>query len=273
MRCISPLLIRNSGRRDFVPCGKCNYCLQVKRGDWSFRLLQELKVATSARFLTMTYTDDRLPRNHDTGLPELCKRDVQLFFKRVRKDNAVLTDQRVRYYAVGEYGTKTARPHYHAIVFNLHDKVIANLMAIWTHGHVHAGTVSAASIHYVTKYVINRETPVGGREPPFALMSRRPGIGANYLGTHTLWHRAASRNFTQVNGMIARLPRYYKDQIFTAAERRRMAREAVRMSDQEYLKAIEELSRFQPDPCAYYDEAVAWSHDKVISKLNSKNLF
>lgn len=161
MKCISPLLIRTDGRRDVVPCGKCNYCLQTKRADWTFRLKQELKISSSAFFLTLTYADDCIPFS-SADLPELRKRDCQLFMKRLRKENS----RQLRYYTVGEYGTVTFRPHYHSILFNLDLQLVSQLPKIWSLGHVHVGDVKTASIHYVTKYVINRVGEFENREPP-----------------------------------------------------------------------------------------------------------
>lgn len=163
MRCISPLSLRQNGSINVVPCGKCNFCLSSKRDDWSFRLRQELKVSTSASFLTLTYSTDKLPIN-PSGHLELRKSDCQLFMKRLRKVNSVP----LRFYTVGEYGTRTARPHYHSILFNLDPSVRTQLHQIWQLGNVHVGDVTGASIHYVTKYVINRHQDVyDGREPPF----------------------------------------------------------------------------------------------------------
>lgn len=272
MRCISPLLIRSSGRRDFVPCGKCNFCLQVKRADWTFRLLQETRYAETMNFLTLTYDDGNVPINSDGDLV-LCKRHVQLFQKRLRKENRKICEWPVRYYSVGEYGTRTLRPHYHSIMFNVHQDLSARISDIWSHGQVHVGDVNLASIHYVTKYVINRHQEYGGREPPFSLMSKRPGLGARYLLTHAEWHQSQSRNFTKVNGVLGRLPRYYKDKFFTAAERSRMAAECVKLTDVEYLETLERLSAFHGDPYHYYDERMSEAHERVTSKINSQNKF
>lgn len=155
MRCISPLTLRISGKRVVVPCNKCNYCLETKRADWSFRLSQELKKASSALFLTLTYEDTQLPIN-SVGLPELNMRHVQLFKKRLRFECSPFTKSSLRYYTVGEYGTKTMRPHYHSIIFNIPPAKFDSIERIWSHGNVHRGSVTPASIHYVTKYVINR---------------------------------------------------------------------------------------------------------------------
>lgn len=272
MRCISPLLIRNSTRRDFVPCGKCNFCLQSKRADWSFRLVQEQKRSLTARFLTLTYDDENI-RYSDAGFPELRKDDLQLFTKRLRKANGKVSNRQLRYYSVGEYGTVTSRPHYHSIMFNVENSVYRDLDRIWGHGMIHIGDVTEASIHYVTKYVINRVGEFQGREPPFALMSKRPGIGNHYLQTHGQWHRSDMRNYAQVHGQITRLPRYFKDRIFTSAERSRMAVEALSDADIAYWDEVERLSAFHCDPVMYYDESMYASHDAVKSKVNSLNKF
>jgi len=264
MRCISPILVRSNGRRDFVPCGRCNHCLQTKRFDWSFRLLQEAKQATSAYFLTMTYDADHLQS------PSLNKRDVQLFTKRLRKENST----KLRYYTVGEYGTQTMRPHYHSIMFNLDLEVVTRLSDYWKLGNCYVGDVEIASIHYVTKYVVNRSgMDLGGREPPFSLMSRKPGIGSRYLDTHRGWHRSAMRNYTQVNGEIARLPRYYKDKFFTDVERANLALASIEQADLDYELAVSRLSKFHDDPYHYYDERISAQHDAIKSKVNHSNRF
>lgn len=272
MRCVSPLLVRTSGRRDFVPCGKCNFCLEVKRADWSFRLGQEQKRSNTALFLTMTYDESSVPVSED-GLLTLCKRDVQLFTKRLRKENAFHVDWPLRYYTVGEYGTRTSRPHYHSIMFNLATELHARITDIWQHGNIYVGDVKPASIHYVTKYVINRPGVYTGREPPCAMMSKRPGIGADYLRTHSQWHKDDKRNYVQTNGKIGRLPRYYKDKIFNAYERNQMAQKAIAQGDEAYSATVDRLSRFHDDPYYYYDERISHALDAVVLKVNKTNKF
>lgn len=177
MRCIASLKIRGPKNTwNVVPCGKCNNCLATKRDEWTFRLVQENKVSTSAYFLTLTYDDDKLPTGSNR-LPQLCKQDVVDFTKRLRSVQVreLPGSPGIRYYTVGEYGTQTKRPHYHSIMFNLQREMLPKLPGIWGKGLTHYGQVSQASIHYVTKYVINKaEEPVvcpalaicQSREPP-----------------------------------------------------------------------------------------------------------
>lgn len=158
MRCISPLKIRLPGNLfSTVPCGKCNCCLSTKRDEWTFRLVQENKRSDSAFFLTLTYDDDKLPIGPNL-LPVLRKQDVVLFTKRLRsvQERRFPGSKSIRYYTVGEYGTQTLRPHYHSIMFNMRSELLSELPRIWDGGHVHHGQVSQRSIHYVTKYVIDK---------------------------------------------------------------------------------------------------------------------
>lgn len=272
MRCISPLLIRKDGRRDVVPCGKCNFCLETKRADWSFRILYEAERASTGFFLTMTYEDENLPLSHE-GYPELRKRDLQLFTKRLRKDNVLAIRNKLRYYSVGEYGTITHRPHYHSIMLNLSETIARRLQNYWPHGFIHAGSVNAASIHYVTKYVINREVDYPGREPPFAHMSRNPGLGADYAVTHRAWHKDDMRNYTKVHGIQRRIPRYLKEKIFDRFDRNHLNRAALGAADVAYWDEVQRLEPYCDDPFMYYDESRRFTHDQVTSKINSLNTF
>lgn len=266
MRCISPLRLK-SGQD--VPCGKCNFCLQSRRLDWTFRIAQEWKVSSTSYFLTMTYEDEQLPHRIDSHLPTLVKEHHVLFMKRLRKWNPIP----IRFYMVGEYGTETQRPHYHYIIFNLVDDVVSQIDMIWQLGFVRVDKVAFASIHYVTKYHVNRFGDYKGRDPPFCAMSRRPGIGTNYLRTHLHWHRVDMKNYVQVNGILGRLPRFYKEKIFTDLERQRLAIEALRLGDLKYLEEVERLCRFSDDPFTYYEQCVAHSHDAIIHKANVLNKF
>lgn len=260
MKCVSAIQVTSKeGERHFVPCGKCLFCLQTKRMDWSFRLLEELRECSSAFFITLTYAVDPL---------SICKRDLQLFFKRLRKFNS----KKIRYYAVGEYGTKLGRPHYHAIVFNIDLMRKDELVNLWSHGQVFVGTVSPASVAYVTKYVINRVGEYPGRDPPFALMSRKPGIGANYLVRMRAWHLEDLRMYAVDGGQKRRLPRFYKDKLFSKGQKLYAAMNSTRTSVEDYWKELEELSH-NVDPAHSYDEAFYRKHELMFVSLNDKNKF
>lgn len=177
--------------------------------------------------------------------------------------------EKIRYYLVGEYGTKKDRPHYHAIVFNVRNDLVDEISNRWGLGHIMCGTVTPASIHYVAKYHVNVISPedLNGRDPPFALMSRKPGIGSRYFETHTEWHIYADRLYSHVDGYKIPLPRYYRVKMF--AER---VIEMVEINERElYEKEIERLKEFHDEPHYYYSERRRYNHDAIIHKSNENN--
>lgn len=270
MKCISPIWIRKTGQS--VPCGKCNFCLAIKRADWSFRLAQEHRVSSTAMFLTLTYSDEHLPMS-DYGVPTLDKEECQNFIKRLRKENEKHSQETVRYYFVGEYGTQTYRPHYHAIMFNVHEKTERVLGTLWPKGHSMVGRVAPASIHYVTKYVINRVGDHVTQAAPFALISNRPGLGSNYVATHRRWHHQTGNDFVKVNGVLARIPRYLREKIFSKVDRQLMKINFDQVSNDIYWKEIDRLSKFHRDPQEYYFQQIVDAHERVHGSINLKDTF
>lgn len=141
-------------------------------------------------FVTLTYSEDRV---------SLAPGDLRDFIKRLRSRVA---PHRFRFYAVGEYGDKTQRPHYHACLFNFptclrgrsrYSKLFTTCCSscelvreTWGHGHVYLGAVEPASAEYVARYVVKKLTNkdderLNGRHPEFARMSLKPGIGAHAM--------------------------------------------------------------------------------------------
>lgn len=248
MRCPDPKFVWPNGKVIAVPCGKCVSCLHNKRDDWSIRLLQEHKVSKSAYFITLTYNEKYYPLNG------LSKRHLQLYFKRVRKSSPKL-----RYYAVGEYGSKTKRAHYHAIVFNASEEV---LRACWSLkngrtgkqepiGLVHVGSVNEASVRYTTKYVVQKGNAQPDLNQPFALMSRAYGLGLSYLTDPMVkWHRDGGKMYYVEYGKKRRLPRYYKEKIWPASDwsnwkwrREQVFKEARLEAEKRDKDDLEELKR------------------------------
>lgn len=173
--CLQPINIKNSDVP--VPCGKCPECRARRTSGWSFRLMQQQKKAVSSYFITLTYDTAHVPITK-SGFMGLDKRDVQLFIKRLRKAHGVpLPDTAIKYYAVGEYGGKTKRPHYHIILFNAKLELI---QPAWDKGQVHYGQVAGASVGYTLKYMSKpSKIPMfkgDDRLKEFSLMSKGLGL-------------------------------------------------------------------------------------------------
>lgn len=100
-----------------VPCQKCIICKDKKGNEWATRITCEGNYHVNCPWwITLTYNNYNKPKDGSIN-----KRDLQLFFKRLRErvSRIVGEDVRIRFVGVGEYGGNTARPHYHAEVFGL----------------------------------------------------------------------------------------------------------------------------------------------------------
>ena len=184
MQCFSPYLVKNQytnvhGQNKVtpVPCGKCINCKKRRSRHWVFRLNEEAKISKSASFLTLTYENAPISKN---GFQTLVKKDYQDFMKRLRN---LCPTSTLKYYMCGEYGSKTNRPHYHAILFNLPHSVIKNPLLVeqqWKHGHIMLAENNQKTMNYVAGYVTkNTWKPIGNnddRVPEFSLMSKKMGL-------------------------------------------------------------------------------------------------
>jgi hypothetical protein len=152
----------------------------------------------------------------------------------------------IRYFACGEYGESNNRPHYHAIIFGfdfpdkqLHTKQNDNLLfksellqKCWPYGFSLIGNVTFQSAAYVARYVMkkrkgkpdyvdkhgktneeyymlcDKETgEVHQLEPEFCIMSRRPGIGREWL---TKYKGDTDKDYvTLATGGKYKIPKYY----------------------------------------------------------------
>jgi len=230
--CVTPLTLVVDKRSSsdevtrVVPCGRCRECLRKRTSGWTFRLIQEANDSSSAVFYTLTYADEKLPCNQ-WGEPELRKSHFQDFMKKLRHE----TPNRLRYFACGEYGSKTDRPHYHAIIFNLPGDLTRcpdRVEQIWGHGHIHQGEGNAATFGYTAKYLMKRtheEWKPQDRQPEFQLQSK--GLGAGFLTPAMLKYlRENEQTYVHLNGFKVGLPRYYMEKIFTPEQRKRLAKRA-----------------------------------------------
>lgn len=196
-----------------VPCGRCPPCKHRRVNEWVFRMLEESKQHQYAHFVTLTY-DTRFVPISENGFMTLNKRDFQLFMKRLREQSGVTG---IKYYACGEYGSQTKRPHYHAIIYGIPDVTMYD--QAWQLGQVHIGTVSGDSIAYTMKYMDKpnqfRMHARDDRVPEFPLMSK--GIGSNYLTPEVVAYHKADLSricLTRPGGHLIAMPKYYRKRIY-----------------------------------------------------------
>lgn len=224
-----------------IPCGHCIGCRLDYSRAWADRMMLELETSKKAVFVTLTYNNENLPpaQFDDEGnlmYGTLYKRDVQLYMKRLRKE---FENLRIRFYLAGEYGPSTLRPHYHAILFGIGLDDFVDLKYkgqnelgnnyytsvlhdnIWKLGFSLLADVSWKTCAYVARYVTKKlngpyaiDYAVRNVLPEFALMSRKPGLGREYLELHPDCFDYQDINLsTPEGGLKIRIPKYYLKQL------------------------------------------------------------
>lgn len=256
-----------------VGCGRCMGCRLERSRQWANRCMLELQYHDSAYFVTLTYNEEHVPVSYysdpETGeaFPSytLRKRDFQLFMKRLRKR---FSNDTIRFFACGEYGPETMRPHYHAILFGLHLDDLQpwskssqgfqyylspSLQEVWGErlvptrqscvtplalpgfeyaplGHILVSPVSWETCAYTARYVMKKLNGPEAKfyadfslEPPFSLMSRKPGIARQWYEDHPDCYDYEYISIsTPTGGKKFRPPRYF-DKLYDIDEPERMA--------------------------------------------------
>lgn len=202
-----------------IPCGKCIGCRMDYSRAWADRCVLESLDYPSDRcwFVTLTYNDDNIETDKrslisDKGTLTLYPKDVQDFLKRLRIEwQRRYNCDGIRFFMCGEYGSTTARPHYHLLIYNLpipdlsfykanmQGDILYNspeLEDIWSHGFVVIGKFEWKTAAYTARYVLKKfkgktkeETDDHyksvGLYPEFTRCSRRPGIARPFYDRHS----------------------------------------------------------------------------------------
>lgn len=200
MKCSSPIVIHGQAHA----CSRCLACRINRRRIWAHRLMLEGKCHTHNSFLTLTYSDENLPKTKSGNGYTLRRRDLQLFLKKLRRR---IEPTRLRFFAAGEYGEKKGKPHYHLAIFGAsscrygqsrYSKLHSTCCDwcelcrdCWGFGNIFNAELNHVTAAYICGYVIkkmrghdtgkfvNRLLP--GQEPEFSTQSNRPGIGAFFM--------------------------------------------------------------------------------------------
>lgn len=213
-----------------LPCGRCIGCRIDQTTAWKARILHETRLHPWSIFATLTYRPESVP---DGGT--LVPKHLTDFWKRLRKQTG-----KFRYFAIGEYGEQTHRPHYHAIIFGYFPKDAkevrrgethrvyssVTLENTWGHGFISFSEANPENAGYIAGYCtkkltgdlkarsLERVSPDGelySVAPEYSVMSRRPGIGA---GFYTRFKTDLyPSNFIVVGRGRARIPRFYDSRL------------------------------------------------------------
>lgn len=278
MPCFKPIKITvpKKSQSQQVPCGRCIGCKLERSRQWAARITNEAQLYDCNSMLLLTYEDKYLVKT-EKNYSTLYKPDLQLFFRYLRR---YFPREKIRYFAAGEYGEtcencglskkmcvcprfakSLGRPHYHAIVLGFRPPDLvptgktdlgsptwesAYLNRIWGRGMVSVSNVNFESAAYVARYCTKKITGkladvwYAGREPEFAIMSRRPGIGKPFFD---LYQNDIYRNgdSLSVRGKHCKPPRYYDKLLETA----NVARYGAIKTEREVMAILDEKTSVQ----------------------------
>lgn len=218
-----------------LPCGQCVGCRLERSRQWAIRMMHEAQLHVDNCFITLTFDDKHLYQRENPK--SLDKSDFQKFMKRFRKK---FPDINIRYYMCGEYGELYKRPHYHAIIFgyDFSDKKLEKIVdgnryytsdtlrTLWPYGFNIITSVSFDTCAYVARYIMKKHLGknawkhyaeyfddvsgefVGHRIPEYTTMSRRSGIGKQWLDKYLQDVYPKDKVFMRGKG-YSKPPKYY----------------------------------------------------------------
>lgn len=221
-----------------LPCGQCIGCRVDRSRAWAVRCVHESMMHDRSCFITLTYSGACVPADVSVNV-----REWQLFAKKLRKRIPAF-----RYFACGEYGDESRRPHYHACLFGYdfsRDREVVDhnvrgeplftsklLESVWEKGMVRVGALTYESAAYVARYVVKKATRgAAGEEyrervytryngdtgecwdvnPEFVVMSRNPGLGSAWFDKYM--SDVYPSDEVVLKGRRFRPPRFYDDKL------------------------------------------------------------
>lgn len=123
-------------------------------------------------FYKANYSVNRNVTYEDNQVAVLVNRHLQLFIKRFRKYVSQNYNEKIRYYAIGEYGTQSFRPHWHILFFYSSSQLARDfenvqqfgtksrpiqtpifLRSLWKFGHIDSKQTDGKAYFYVSSYV------------------------------------------------------------------------------------------------------------------------
>lgn len=209
------------------PCRKCLACRLNMAREKAIRCIHEAKMHDQNMFLTLTYDQDNL------GDGRLHYIDFQLFMKKLLKHankNIHCKENRIHipFMVTGEYGDKTKRPHWHAIIFNYRptdakkkythhtgETVYESeeISKLWGKGLIEFASVNLETAGYVARYAAKKLGHGNDQDHdyhPIHKTSSKRAIGKSFLEKYYL--DIFNAGFVVLpNGQKASIPRYYVD--------------------------------------------------------------
>ncbi len=274
--CLNPIYLEQ--QQIWCDCRKCAECRHKRAREWACRCWAELQTQNNVgSFITLTYS----PENNPIRLQ---KRDVQLFIKRLRKK---ISPKKIKYFACGEYGDRTLRPHYHIIIFGYDfpdkvyftkskkDKLIyksAELDKLWTLGLHTVQDVTISTCVYTALYSAKPTKTLPKwlqQAPEYNTMSQ--SIGMEYLQKNYDTYKKTDAIW--IDGEAYAIPKALFDKVYKRHIEKDCVDYAAHLENSE-LKKIKEkrLEQYRlryPKHHAILDELV--DSDNAVKRANTYN--
>ena len=234
-----------------LACGKCIACRLDHARQISIRCVHEAQMHQNNSFVTLTYSDEKLTsqrlvykdfqdfvkrlRNNihqqtlDRMFPELPQDEQRKLWGSLPKERKkeISGQNKISIFVAGEYGDKTKRPHWHAIIFNwrptdqIHkytnhggDKVFSSeiLDRLWQNGIGEIGEVTLQSAGYCARYAAKKLVHGPDKSHdfnPIARFSSKHAIGKSWLEKY--YADVFTHGYVVLqDGSQAKIPRYYE---------------------------------------------------------------
>lgn len=175
------------GLMSVVGCKRCPWCRLNRSREVATRLMHEAKAHVESWFFTLTYEDGKLPQS--PGGATLDRTRITRLRKDVHQDSTRGLFPPFKFFAVGEYGDRTGRPHYHGVAFVDHpwatievepsrsgarQFVCQEFTRLWPEGRHRLSALNFEFAAYAARYAMKKQFAeaalphYGGRVPEFS---------------------------------------------------------------------------------------------------------
>lgn len=114
----------------------------------------EVKFAYPMKSKDLLSILEKVNHNIPNRIPYICNRDLDLFLKRLR---SYYPDEKLRYYAVSEYGPTSFRPHWHLLLLSNSERfsetICENVPKAWSYGRCDTSLSRGYAALYVASYL------------------------------------------------------------------------------------------------------------------------
>lgn len=270
--CLSPIYLplshvdpkyRDKTKYLRMRCGHCLNCKVARTKEWSLRLAMEATQYQPGEisFVTLTFSESNVwSINQETGelVKTLWVKDVQNYMKRVRTNlkRTFGFTGKVRYYACGEYGPKTHRPHYHLLVFGIPTIFQSVLDDSWSYGFTCIKPFFPETCIYVAGYIQKKLYGEVGSfvyediEPPFSCCSHH--LGEDWFFKPSNYDNIVHNGFVMFQGYKHAIPKAFRRKMVALGDLTKMDAYDLYLQQKDEVVKLGDACRAQGISLSHY---------------------